>query len=358
MMPSLWIRLIVIPLLYNLKKSSSASDTTYNLDCSHDYTVRKIPPLADSLKVFDPLLSIDHDVNMSQIQVLIRHGARTLINDCWENYNYSWDCNATKLVQPSTDRTNELLKKPTALFRMMYGDGVLGTETVLNGTCEFGQITDEGYDQQVKNGEILLDAYICEGGGCLLKSNKVEDLEDISQDLWLTSDDVPRTIMSGQVLTSALFDTTGTGEEGVNILQWHTGDRSIEHMFDYDGPCPRRTELIEEWYNSKEYKAMVSSTSAEILRDSFINEWGVDNDYWSNNTRLGWDSLLDCVMTTVCTGRELPRATTALMVNGVKDLAERIDFSMLSYNSGEMTKVAFSPLFTNVREFALKSLPP
>ncbi len=371
MMPSFWITLMA-SLLCNLK-DSTASDTSYDdFDyCGHDNSARKIPPLADSLKDFNPSLSIEDDVNMLQVQVFLRHGARTPVsnlgagynpNNCWANYNETWDCNAITLIQPSIDPKNELLlkHKQTALFQKVYGDHGLGTETILKGSCQFGQLLDEGFDQQMKNGEILRDAYVCEGGGCLLNSNKIEDLEDISEDLWLMSDDVPRTIMSGQVLTSALFDTKDTAEEGIhNILEWRTGDASIERMFDWNGKCPRVEELKYEWGNSDEYKAQISSEEAKTLKDVLINDWGVPKETWkesSTNVKETWEFIFDCAMTTVCTGRELPSQSEPRTVIGLLDFITSLENSFNFYEFGEIPKIYFSPLFTKMREFALKSI--
>ncbi len=370
MMPSFWITLMV-SFLCNLK-DSTASDTPYDdLEyCGHDNSVRKIPPLADSLKDFDLSLSIE-DVNMLQVQVFLRHGARTPIsnlgagldpNNCWENYNETWDCNAASLIQPSIDRNDELLlkDKQTALFRKVYGDYGLGTLTVLKGTCAFGQLLDEGFDQQTKNGEILRDAYVCEGGGCLLNSNKIKDLEDASEDLWLTSDDVPRTIMSGQILTSALFDTKDTVEEGnINILEWRTGDASIEHMFDWHAGCPRVEELGYEWGYSEEYKALINSEEAMTLKDILINDWGVHKENWKENPTnadevwRSWEFIFDCTVTTVCTGRELPSQPEPRTVYRLLDFVTLLRNGFLFFKSSIVPKIYFSPLLTRMRDFAL-----
>ncbi len=353
-MLSLWIGLTTIFFLWNLKESF-AFNKPVDLDyCSHDVSTRKIHPLADSLKDFDPSLSIDDDVDMLQIQVLVRHGARTPVTcNCWENYNYTWDCSSTFLVHPS-DKMNVFSNEPIDLFRIKYGDGGLGTDTILNGTCKWGQLIHEGYDQMRQNGEILRHAYVYEGGGCLLKSNKVEDMENKYDDLWLASDDMFRTVMSGQVLTKTLFDTTGGSGRGVNILEWHTGgDAKIDHMFDYHGGCPRAEELIDEWRNSKRYKAKISSEDTKILKDKVIKEWRVNKEVWEKDPAdVVWNHYFDCIMSTVCTGRELPHATGPDTASEIVDLATWLSVDRLFYLSGQIVKVNFAPLFTRIRNFA------
>ncbi len=360
-MLSIWIGLTTL-FLWNLEESL-ALNTAVDLDyCSHDVSARTIPPLADSLKDFDPSMSID-DVNMLQIQVFVRHGARTVARrDCWENYNETWNCSSTNLIRPS-NQTNDFAEDQTPLFRMKYGDGGLGTETVLNGTCQWGQLTDEGYDQMRRNGEILRNTYICTGSSCLLESNKVEDLENVHEDLWLCSDDMPRTVMSGQVLTKTLFDTTtggGSDWNGDTILEWHTGDKKIDKMFDLGDSSPRM--LDAKWRNSKSYKDKINSKEAKILKDKIIMEWG-NKEVWEMYPEdIVYEHLMDCVMSSECTERELPRATGPDTASEIADMAMWYRVSFNFYNSSQLPKTHFLSLFTKIRDFtttmSLKYLPP
>ncbi len=373
MMP---ITLMVVLFLFNLK-DSTASDTPHDLDyCAHDNSVRKIPSLADSLKDFNPSLSVEDDVNMLQVQVFIRHGARTPegslsdgldVNNCWANYNETWNCNATTLTQPALEKNNESVsnyKQHTIVFDKVYGDHGIGTETILKGTCGYGQLLDEGFKQQIKNGEILRDAYVCKGGGCLLNSNKIEDLEDISQDLWLTSDDMPRTIMSGQVLTSSFFNATKDKvevEEGsFNIIEWRTGDVQIDRTFDFGGSCPRVSELEDDWSNSSKFKDSMGSEKAKILKDVLINDWGVPKETLKDSlgsfaeAKRRWYFVHDCVLTSICTERELPSKLLLETVSQLIDVAMWVN-DYLFYESGAIPKIYFAPLFKRLREFALNS---
>ena len=64
--------------------------------CSDNSTVRDIPVLTPK-----ELLQVDQ---LKQVQVLIRHGARTIdtVEQCWLNYDVTWNnCNCTTLQIPS-----------------------------------------------------------------------------------------------------------------------------------------------------------------------------------------------------------------------------------------------------------------
>jgi len=64
--------------------------------CSNNSTVRDIPELTNA-----ELLQVDQ---LKQVQVLIRHGARTIdtVEKCWLNYDITWNnCNCTTLQIPS-----------------------------------------------------------------------------------------------------------------------------------------------------------------------------------------------------------------------------------------------------------------
>jgi acid phosphatase len=79
---------------------------------------------------------------LKQVQVLIRHGARTIenIEKCWINYNITWNnCNSTTLQIPSNSYTSSNIPKKW-LFRKLYD----GSPNDLGGNCETGQLIGTG----------------------------------------------------------------------------------------------------------------------------------------------------------------------------------------------------------------------
>lgn len=156
--------------------------------CSKDISTKSIPPLsADELALVEEL---------KQVQVMIRHGARTpyALFSCWKDYDVSWNnCNVTELMIASPSMTDPA-KPGNWLYRKVY-DGSLN---YLGGNCYTGQLISEGYEQELTNGGFLYDAYIA-GPLPLFPTNDWEDLNSTT-DIYLRSDDEQRTLMSGQIL--------------------------------------------------------------------------------------------------------------------------------------------------------------
>eukprot|EP01042_Synura_sphagnicola_P029618 gene29618-38194_t len=117
------------------------SPSYYPQYCLKDVNERKIPPLtaAQQAKV----------ASLEQVQVLIRHGARTpyMKYPCWEDYSVTWNnCNVTELMLASPSYTDPNRLSPW-LFRKLYD----GSPDALGGNCYTGQLISEGYNQEIAN---------------------------------------------------------------------------------------------------------------------------------------------------------------------------------------------------------------
>ena len=164
--------------------------------CSKNIASKSIPPLTAN--------ELAQVVELKQVQVMIRHGARTPYGlfPCWKDYDVSWnDCNVTELMIESPSMTSP--KRPASwLFRKLYD----GSATYLGGNCLTGQLISEGYQQEMINGEVLYDAYI-EGALPLFPTNQWEELNTTTE-IYLRSDDEQRTLMSGQILLHTFFNVS------------------------------------------------------------------------------------------------------------------------------------------------------
>jgi hypothetical protein len=162
--------------------------------CSKDIASKQIPPLSA-----DELAQV---VELKQVQVMIRHGARTpyALFPCWKDYDVSWNnCNVTELMIESPSMTSP--NRPTEwLFRKLYD----GSANYLGGNCLTGQLLTEGYEQEMTNGEILYDAYIA-GDLPLFPTNDWEELNTTTE-IYLRSDDEQRTLMSGQIMLHSFLN--------------------------------------------------------------------------------------------------------------------------------------------------------
>lgn len=185
---------VIVALLLNAPSSFAWFPSTPPAYCSKDVATKNIPPLTAS--------ELTQVTELKQVQVMIRHGARTpyALFSCWKDYDVIWNnCNVTELMLESPSMTSP--NRPAQwLYRKLY-DGSLN---YLGGNCYTGQLLSEGYQQELTNGGFLYDAYI-DGPLPLFPTNEWE-LLNTSTEIYLRSDDEQRTLMSGQILMRTFFN--------------------------------------------------------------------------------------------------------------------------------------------------------
>lgn len=343
---------------------------------------RKIPPLRDD----DSLIG---ETRLVHVTAIIRHGARTPWSGeqtCWNGFwnetkdTSRWDCDLTTVMAPPDPNTvlyqEGITKKDWLpddaffLFEKIFDalntgePGALTNE--LNGTCEKGQMLLQGYEQEILNGRFMRDAY----GHESMDYNHDERMRlfdlgfQSSNDknkggrppwdadyLYLRADDDQRTVMSGQVLLRGLFE-----EEVVAAFQrdgtypnivLHTADRNQDVLDANVNVCPRLAELQSAALQSQEYQRFNNSDQMQSLR-------------WFTRDKLGTEDpfhLLDCLMTTICTDRELPEAiddfnlTDETSMFQAVALADIQSFNLvMKYNNAAFAKLALGPLWAEIME--------
>ena len=303
--------------------------------CSTNSSVRSIPPLsAADMALVDSLL---------QVQVLIRHGSRTLdeVESCWNNYNITWNnCNCTTLQIPSNSYTSSNVAQPW-LFRKLYD----GSPNDLGGNCETGQLLGFGYEQQQDNGRILRAAYLNTSSKLSLFNTTI--INDIpSGQLYFRSDDVPRTLMSGQTLLSTMFNATNE-----IIIPWHLGDYNLDEIYPNSNACPRLFTASSAAYSSAAWKSYNSSAYIKNLTSNLSSIFGVGQWSWSDN--------LDCMMSTVCTGRSIPTVGPQMTDKLFNEAVNYTEFKyayMALYNSSLYSKLALGRIAYDVRTRILPAL--
>jgi hypothetical protein len=337
--------------------------------------LRQIPGLREK----DHLIG---ETRLVHLTAVIRHGARTPWSSnerCWGDYwNASkdtsrWDCALTTVMAPPDpnavsqeegDSTSWLPDDAFFLYEKVYDalnsaeDGALKNE--LNGSCQVGQMLLQGYEQQIENGKILRQAY-----GYLENDYSHDErmrLFDLTYDdstsgnvnqrklpwdkshLYFRADDDQRTVMSGQVLLRGLFDKEVTEkfmDDGTypNVLL-HIADRERDVLGANTLTCPRLKELQNAALQSQEYQAFNNSDQLNSLR-------------WFAKDKLGASGgLLDCLMTTICTDRELPDAVNDFGSTGIdgsmfEALAEADITSynlIIKHNNSDLAKLAMGPV--------------
>jgi len=367
---------------------------------------RSVPPLSDAT-IASKLI---------HVTAVIRHGARTPWDGapsykCWDGYWQSeetgvWNCDLKTYMSPpsaSKEKTKtdssgiEIEEEPDFLFEKTYdalaysGNRKGTTANLLNGTCLKGQLLLRGYDQELRNGLHLRQAYFFDGDDTLDIAAEDERMRlwDITKpsvaggissgfvigdpnklmyqepNLRYRSDDEQRTAMSGQVLLRGLFEKEflAVGDDETAIIRHHTADYVQDVLSVNDRICPRAHDLWLEAYESDEYKNWAESNSEVKVVKKFVKD------------ELGLDEMpgatLDCLMTTICTDRTLPPALdnydgslgptpyNAFVEDGdVNDMFERIKNVAVKnftwayrHNDAAYSKLGMGPLWKEIMTY-------
>ncbi|ETV72467.1 hypothetical protein, variant 1 [Aphanomyces astaci] len=212
---------------------------------------------------------------LQQVQIVMRHGARTLAarSSCWTGYNVTWSCNAKMRVSPQLDGDSN----PHHVYEMRYMEG----ETELKGNCHVGQLLDEGYAQEFQNGRTFRTAYI--DAGALFPASNPADLSN-PDDIFLSSTDMHRTVMSGQLVVDAMFPPPSSSA----VVPWHVGDIALSSYVPNPTACPKLVEIKAQFEASPGYVAWMANQSAvvDLTRATFQ----------SYDARM----LFDCLVTSRC----------------------------------------------------------
>lgn len=165
-----------------------------------------------------------------QVQVFIRHGARTQSDStfCWEGDNEgNYTCGLYYLE--NSIRSGGPMTWP---FRTEYMQGRNG----LPGNCLTGQLVEEGFEMERSNGRRLREAYV-DRERFLPVTLPFASHADLDSTLFFRSTDVPRTKQSAMALISGLY------EEATNpsYLSLRTMDIDQENMLVTKKVCPAVT---------------------------------------------------------------------------------------------------------------------
>ena len=306
--------------------------------CNSDYSSYSIAPMTTD--------EINQVSRIKQLQVMIRHGSRTPYAAglaCWEGYDVQWsNCNVTELMLPSDALYNySSQSRPEKwLFRLIYD----AWPNELGGNCMTGQLMHEGYLQEEANGAALAELYL-NNPNPSLNIFSTANFNDIDQaQLYLRSDDEQRVLMSGQIMLAKFFDAT---EE--NIVEWHTMDDAIDQIAPNTAACPALKGASTAAYASNNFTSENTSTTAQQLASNLSAVWG--EGQWS------YYNAMDCIMTTVCTGRGIPsnpetgeEMTQALMMEAI-DQATYIYTYQALHNNSWYSKLGMSQTTYKMRTY-------
>lgn len=141
-------------------------------------------------------------------------------------------------------------------------------------------------------------------------------------------------------------------------MPWHTGDYNLDQIYPNSRVCPRLNNLEDTIYASEAWLEHLSSAALVNLNQQLDAIFG--KGYWD------WGGVLDCLMTTVCTDREIPDGPTgsgamsqSIFDNTVKEVEFRESFLNV-YNNSQWSKLAMGNTAWHVRtnlDNIMKRLP-
>ena len=298
-----------------------------------EMATREIPPLPKGG-------NSNNGTRLVHVTAIIRHGARTPVHkkNCWQGHwdepDGIWDCQLKTILstRPENNKGEFLVEKSYDAF---LGEKVPSPyRNRMNGTCQDGQLIQQGYDQQFSNGRYLRDAYVYDGNSdsddsrlSLFTTSSLNAFQGNNNDvgnnnflggaLRYRSDDDQRTLASGQILLSSMF-----GPEVVNyrnthnganpIITHHTADKPNDIMSSIRGKttCPSQEAMIDRIYKSDEYSAFINSKESKLMREL------IEGELEPEGVNFGG---IDCMMTSICTDRGLPDILNDYRVGGDQD---------------------------------------
>jgi hypothetical protein len=371
----------------SLSSSSSSSPSEWYTRYEHypDYCSlpsqmekRRIPPLRDGKADGDQGMPQIGETRLLHVTAVIRHGSRTPWSAdvrCWDGFWESpptgvWDCNLTTfMTAPSREPITHAEDPSTAaaapggphfLFEKRYDALTFLEERLtneLNGTCQVGQLLQQGYEQELFNGRVLREAYTYRKGE--FDHDERMRLLDVSlQDylpwhpryLYFRADDDQRTVMSGQVVLQSLFDKEladryASGDSVVIPL--HIADRDVDILDGHGVDCPRLSAIWEAAQASLDFQQFNNSRESQRVRDYMAREMNMGDD----------GDILDCLMCTICTDRPLHAAVDDYNGDSEKSWFSRLAeydiqtyTKIIKYNQSEYARLEMGPLWYEIMQ--------
>ena len=286
------------------------------------------------------------DLHPLQIQVIANHGSRVQSTPKYLSKfrEVSWNCSVVSDAYPVLDENHGLFTQPATLrtYRKVYDRD----RSILPGNCQLGQLTDEGFAQQVNNGRELRKAYV--GNKAVLNGEykkiwKDDQLRKQTYEnfFYLRSTDEQHSIMSGQILFDSLFVVDKNPGDDQLITPWHTRDSLAETLRPNLDMCPRLRNARDAAMASDGYKAIEKQASALKIHKFLHGVLGAQFD--GMNADLG-----KYLIASRCSHHRLPPALTPELVNRAMHLIQDLNAYVMRYNSSFYSKLAMRPFFQDV----------
>lgn len=420
--------LLVLAQLSTITTVAGSQRSSYPPYCSRkeDQIKRRIPALREDTPLYQ---SFNNPPSLIHVTTVIRHGSRTPYapHTCWAGYTdpssdtSTWQCTLSSLMRPqsesaialeallnsnsgsgSGDNIDDINNQSTSEsgqglffeFQKLYDANWSpkhpshfppNMSNELRGNCQKGQLILAGHAQQIRNGELIRQAYIKKIDDLGFDEPDVGVLYDFNEErlgvntyvnkraydeprLYFRSDDDERTLMSGSFVVQQVFDELMKSHESTYksegkevdrpVIRLHTADRSRDVLAPNHVTCPRLTELARDAMLSREYKEEFELSEEAVIMNKLAKEQFGGESYMQDA-----GEAFDCVMTTLCEDKTLPYVLDKdksgddqeMIDKYGKDILDRyIDFNVrkaayiLQYRSNLYSQIATNPLWNDI----------
>ncbi|KAH7650379.1 hypothetical protein FG379_003451 [Cryptosporidium bovis] len=351
---------------YNIRSNDNGllNDDLDNIDgcekyglCSEYYNFCSEPRIFENIRKIPKINDKDDykTLELIQVQSIIRHGARTptKYHKCWKGLVQSWNCDEliTTVQASAYDVRNNT---QTLEFSKHYD--IRQWENNLNGTCKMGQLISQGYEQHRINGRIIANAYFksSKNGNntnSLVTKNGLIIGNNYRDEIYIRSSDMQRTTVSAAALfTSLLEEVVGKDVTFKEFQKFplHTMDIQSDYLF-ANANVENLTDHLRSALNSNEYFNIVDKHQ-KLYEELELNvKTNRLKDLWPGD-------LMDCIMTTVCTGnyKKLPKGfvNNNLLNRTISAIEEEL-FAIYTWNDSILSKSEMSRLLYDIREYIL-----
>ena len=277
-------------------------------------------------------------MELVQVQVVTRHGARTPAAPCQDYLPVAGKLKWNECTPES--RFVETMEKSFLSFARTFESG----STSLGGSCACGQLIDAGVHQMRSLGGALRQAY---ASGPESTVQHVFPLTE-KKKIYARTSDLSRTRASAEALLSGLLELS---DEPI-ILE--TTDFSEDWIYPNEAKCPELTLAKRNAYEADLEFFQWNATARNALDDRFRTLFP---DGYTFGDDMAGSHLLDCVLSAVCVGKgdRLYDSSEQDFQSLLKDFtayAEALEYQKLRFDNAKYSMLAAAPLLRRVLEKA------
>lgn len=249
---------------------------------------------------------------LEQVSIVFRHGDRIMYQDrtCWPHDEGVFECQDRHLSTPSF-WNNQTTSSSGRLYRKSY----LNNRNYYAGTCETGQLTNRGFIQEFRVGQMYRDVYINSG----FLSPNIE-----MNTTYLRSDEADRCIQSLEVLLEGMYPQVSSPEPVIYNI--YTMDSYYDNITPNSNICPMFATYKAAALQTPSYQTFFENQVVPLYSNlTEVLGFNVDS---SGDI----EQIHDCLIVHACHEQPIPQGAEASTLL-YKQVMEVFDYSYSSiYN--------------------------